>query len=59
MENYTCFKRGRITIAIIDFRITYKSNKFNYANGGGSEFVFQFSCEKNEWMLVASKTGGL
>ena len=52
-------KGGRITITIIDFRITYKSNQFNYANGGGSEFVFQFSCEKNEWMLVASKTDGL
>ena len=52
-------KGNRMTITIIDFRITYKNNNYNYANGGGSESVFEYSCDKNAWLLVASKTGGL
>ena len=48
-----------MTITIIDFRITYKSNKYNYTNGGGAEFVFEFSCEKKAWILLARTSRGL
>ena len=44
---------------IIDFRISYKSNKYNYSNGGGSEFVFEFSCEKKAWILLTRTSRGL
>jgi len=52
-------KGNRMTITIIDFRITYKSNKYNYTNGGGAEFVFEFSCEKKAWILLARTSRGL
>ena len=52
-------KGNRMTITIIDFRITYKNNNYNYSNGGGSESVFEYSCDKNAWLLIGSKTGKL
>jgi hypothetical protein len=52
-------KGNRMTITIIDFRISYKSNKYNYSNGGGSEFVFEFSCEKKAWILLTRTSRGL
>jgi hypothetical protein len=52
-------KGGSLTISIIDFFITYKSGNYNYANGGGSEKVFEYLCNENKWALVKSKNQGL
>ena len=42
-------KANEITIILIDYRITYKSKNYDFANGGGSTTIFTYSCEENEW----------
>jgi hypothetical protein len=48
-----------LKIRIIDFFVTYKSGNYNFANGGGSETVFEYSCNENKWVLVKSEYQGI
>jgi hypothetical protein len=50
---------NRLKISIIDFFITYKNGNYNYANGGGSETIFEYVCNENKWVLIKSKNQGL
>jgi len=50
---------NRLKISIIDFFITQKNGNYNYANGGGSETVFEYVCNENKWVLIKSKSQGL
>ena len=52
-------KSNKITVRIIDFLITYKNNSYNFANGGGSEIVFEYLCTDNKWVIVKTKNQGL
>jgi hypothetical protein len=52
-------KGNKVTISIIDFFITYKNGNYNYANGGGSETVFEYLCSENKWMLIDFKNQGI
>lgn len=52
-------KSNKIVVRIIDFLITYKRSNYNYANGGGSETVFEYLCGENRWELVKTKYQGL
>jgi hypothetical protein len=52
-------KSNKMTVRIIDFLITYKNNSYNFANGGGSEIVFEYLCNENKWVLVKTKNQGL
>ncbi len=52
--------QGRILkVTIINFLITYKSRNYNFSNGGGSETVFEYSCNEGKWVLVKSEYQGL
>lgn len=52
-------KNDTFIITIIDFTITYKNGNYNYANGGGSKTLFQYSCQENKWVLIESKSSGI
>jgi hypothetical protein len=52
-------KGDSLKISIIDFFITYKNGNYKYANGGGSETIFDYLCNENKWILVKSKNRGL
>jgi hypothetical protein len=55
----TSLTKDTFSITIIDFRITYKNNNYNYANGGGSKTIFKYSCQENKWILIESKISGI
>jgi hypothetical protein len=48
-----------LKISIINFFITYRSGGYQYANGGGSETIFEYLCSENKWVLAKSKNQGL
>lgn len=55
---FAALNKNRFKITIIDFFITYKNHNYNFANGGGSETVFEYDCDKGIWKLVSSETKG-
>jgi hypothetical protein len=50
---------NRITITIIDFKVTYKNKNYQFANGGGSTIVFEYSCSEDQWKLLTVKHSGI
>jgi hypothetical protein len=50
--------KNRLIVDIVDFFITYKNHNYNFANGGGSETVFEYDCGKGTWILISTKTKG-
>jgi hypothetical protein len=52
-------KNNKLSIGIVDFTITYRSNNYNFANGGGSETTFEYSCIEKKWILIDSKYRGI
>ena len=50
---------NKLTIYIIDFIIIYKKNNYTFSNGGGATVMFEYSCDKNKWLLRESKWSGL
>ena len=55
---FTSLQENRFIINIIEFTITYKNGIYNYGNGGGSDTIFEYSCDKNKWILIKSKWSG-
>lgn len=51
--------QNKLTISIIDCRITYDRGNYNFANGGGATVVFAYSCEESKWELKESKWSGI
>jgi hypothetical protein len=50
--------KNRFVVNTIDFYITYKKHNYNFANGGGSETVFEYDCATGTWKLISTKTKG-
>ena len=50
---------NRLKIVIVDFKITYNKNNYQFSNGGGSTFVYEYSCENRIWKLISSKHSGI
>ncbi len=48
--------KNRLTVSIIDFIITFKDGKYNFANGGGSTIVFEYNCNKMSWEFLSNNT---
>ena len=42
---------NRITINIIEFKISYKNKNYQFTNGGGSVTVYEYSCENKKWEI--------
>jgi len=50
---------NRLTIDIIDFKITYRRNNYEFGNGGGATVIFEYLCNEGRWILIESKWSGL
>jgi hypothetical protein len=48
-----------LKIGIINFKITYRNRNYNFANGGGGEAIFEYSCDAKEWKFVKLNYQGL
>lgn len=46
---------NKITISIIDFKVTYKNKNYLFTNEGGSVIVFEYSCKEDRWKLLTEK----
>ena len=55
----TILEKNKFIINIIDFQVTYKRNNYDFANGGGTKIIFEFSCDENNWKLIYNKTQGI
>lgn len=42
---------NRITINIVDFKISYRNKNYQFTNGGGSATVYEYSCENKKWEI--------
>lgn len=50
---------NQLEIVIIEFKVIYKNKGYEFANGGGSTIVFQYSCEKEKWNLIKEEHKGI
>ena len=50
---------NKLKIDIIEFTVNYANKKYIFANGGGSTFIYEYSCEEKKWILIRNKTNGL
>lgn len=50
---------NKLKIDIIEFSVNYANKKYRFANGGGSTFIYEYSCEEKKWILISNKTNGL
>jgi hypothetical protein len=50
---------NKLKIDIIEFTVNYRNKKYIFANGGGSTFIYEYSCEERKWILISNKTNGL
>ncbi|WP_447635373.1 hypothetical protein [Flavobacterium microcysteis] len=50
---------NKLKIDIIEFTINYANKKYIFANGGGSTFIYEYSCEEKKWILISNKTNVL
>lgn len=50
---------NRITINLIDFNVTYKNKNYDFANGGGSTSIFEYSSPDNQWRHQETKYSGI
>ncbi|WP_300600714.1 hypothetical protein [Niabella sp.] len=50
---------NKFTVTIIDFKITYAKQNYDFSNGGGSMTQFQFSCKENRWLFLNQSASGL
>ncbi len=46
---------NKMKIYIIDFKITYTNKIYEFSNGGGMTFIFEYSCEEKKWGIVSVK----
>lgn len=51
--------KNQLTVKIIDFRVFYKNNNYEFINNGGSIVVFEYSCSENVWKLLSEKHFGI
>ncbi|TDO67870.1 hypothetical protein EV143_1253 [Flavobacterium chryseum] len=47
---------NKLKIIIIEFKVTYSKNKYQFSNGGGTTTLFEYSCAEKKWILVNSNT---
>ena len=52
-------KKNIFEIQIIDFTVQQSKNNFQFSNGGGSIFIYEYSCENEIWKLTSSKHSGI
>lgn len=50
---------NKLTIDIVDYRITYRRNNYAFGNGGGAKVIFEYSCNEKKWILLESKWLGI
>ncbi|MEV4887756.1 hypothetical protein MRBLMN1_006352 [Chitinophaga ginsengisegetis] len=56
---FAALNKNKFVVTIIDFYITYKSRNYRFSNGGGSETVFEYSCDEDKWKLIAFDNRGI
>jgi len=49
---------NKLKIDIIEFTVNYTNKKYIFANGGGSTFIYEYSCGEKKWFLISNKTNG-
>lgn len=55
---FTSIKGNKMTIGIVDFIVSYESDKLVFGNRESSVFVFEYSCELAKWILISSDIKG-
>jgi len=50
---------SKIEIVIINYFVSYKRGNYEFANGGGSKSIFEYSCEEKKWNLVQTIISGI
>lgn len=50
---------NKLIVNIIDFNITYKKHKYNFANGGGASVIFEYHCDTGKWLVMYKKWSGI
>lgn len=50
---------NKVIITLINFKISYKNQNYNFSNGGGSETYFEYSCADEKWKLLESNFSGI
>lgn len=51
--------KNKLEIRIIDFSLILQKNNYQFANGGGSTFIFEYSCQSKNWELISEKHSGI
>lgn len=46
-------------IRIIDFTVKQHKDNYQFSNGGGSTFIYEYSCENKIWKLISTKHSGI
>lgn len=49
---------NQLKIVIIDFKVSYKNKLYNFDNGGGSNIIFEYSCNDKKWKLISEEHTG-
>ncbi|MCD0465072.1 hypothetical protein [Flavobacterium sp. ENC] len=49
-------ENNQLKTTIINFKVTCSKNKYQFANGGGTTTIFEYSCEQKKWILISSTT---
>lgn len=52
-------ENNKMKIYIIDFTITYSNKIYEFSNGGGITFIFEYSCEEKKWVIISTKNNTL
>ena len=50
---------NKCIIKIIDFKVKYSNNTYNFINRGGGTVKFEYVCDKNDWILLEAKWKGI
>lgn len=50
---------SRLTVNIVDFRVSYKNHNYHFANTGGATVVFEYQCATGKWVLINTTWSGL
>lgn len=48
-----------LKIVIIDFLVTYSRGAYQFSNGGGSTFIYEYSCRSKNWEMISEKHSGI
>ncbi|WP_142686760.1 hypothetical protein [Chitinophaga polysaccharea] len=56
---FTTLNKNKFVITIINLYITYKKRNYDFSSGGGSQTVYEYSCDEGKWRLITSENWGI